>query len=463
MSVSQQKHPAFEAPAGSMPPAGAVRIAESLVLLAHDESLIEALISVVPAACLTLVSDEAALANQVLSGQAGVVFIDAGAPHLPPGATAQLAQRLHQQLPDVVLVVAGDGAAQSELAALVADGTIYRFVHKPVSAQRVKLFVDAAWRKRDGASASGVFPALSMPQLPPTATPQRVFPWPFVAAAVLFAGGAAGWFLLHSNSPAVTAVPPQTALPGATRAARPASVPAMASAVTMTAPAPGSAAPATPADLDRLATAAEQALLAGDLTEAARLTDAARAVAPNHVRVKFLTAQIAREQARAAAHRRAVALAAVQTPVRTAAPGSAPAMAANAVQLPVVAASATTTTEAMVASSPALLSAPSSTPPVSEARDRNSVAAVILKRIYSVDPVFPEVAREHDLAGFVDLEFTVRADGSVTEVTVLKAQPAGVFEKSAVTAVSQWRYRPIERNGLPVNEHARLRLNFAYK
>jgi protein TonB len=115
------------------------------------------------------------------------------------------------------------------------------------------------------------------------------------------------------------------------------------------------------------------------------------------------------------------------------------------------------------ASSPAAASAPSSTPPVSEAKDHNSVAAVILQRIYSVDPVFPEEARERDLTGYVDLEFTVRWDGVVEDVTVLKSQPLGIFDQAAVAAVKQWRYRPVQRNGVPVNEHARLRLNFAYK
>jgi outer membrane biosynthesis protein TonB len=46
---------------------------------------------------------------------------------------------------------------------------------------------------------------------------------------------------------------------------------------------------------------------------------------------------------------------------------------------------------------------------------------------------------------------------------VLKAQPVGVFEKSAIAAVSHWRYRPIDRDGAPISQHARLRLNFAYK
>jgi TonB family protein len=465
VSVSPQKNAALEGPAGPIPPAGGTRVAEHLVLLAHDESLIDALISVVPGESLTVVADDAALAHHLIGGHVGVVLIDAGAAH-SPGATALLTQRLHSQLPDVVLVVAGDGAAQSELAAQVADGTIYRFVHKPVSAQRVKLFVDAAWRKREGSSASGVYPALSMSPLPPPpAAPTRAFPWPAILAGALVVGVTVAWLVLRANPHAgFEARPPAAAT--ATPQLPPADNPALAAPATP--PAAGSAARPTPAaDLDRLATAAEQALLAGDLAEAARLTDAARAVDPNHVRVKFLTAQIAREQARAAARRRpaeqvadATANAAPQAP----GPAATQAIAASAPEpMPVVAASAPATSDATVVYAAASSGPPSSTPPVSEARDPNSVAAVILQRVYSVDPEFPEIAREQDLTGFVDLEFTVRADGTVTDVNVLKAQPRGVFEKAAVDAVSKWRYRPIERDGLPINEHARLRLNFAYK
>jgi TonB family protein len=419
-----------------------MRAAENLVLLAHDGSLIEALASVVPAESLAVVADDAALARQLLGGQVGVVFIDADTAHAP-GTTAQLAQRLHSQLPDVVLVVAGDGAAQSELASLVADGTIYRFVHKPVSPQRVKLFVEAAWRKRGDGSASGVYPALSAAALPPAppAAPARGVPWPGALTGALVVCATVAWFVRSPNLPRGAAAPLPAAAPGVARQP----------------PAPPTAAPAAPpagaVELDRLATAAERALLAGNLAEAARLTDAARAVDPTHVRVIFLTAQIAREQARAATPRRAAAQASEGAAARASAPDP----------KPVVAAGATTSSDAPVVPAAAGSGPPSSTPPVSEARDPDSVAAVTLERVYSPDPEFPEIARERDLSGFVDLEFMVHADGTVSDVNVLKAQPQGVFDQAAVAAVRTWRYRPIERNGLAVDGHARLRLNFAYR
>jgi protein TonB len=401
VSVLPQKQAASEALAGPVPFAGGIRFAEKLVLLAHDESLIDALASIVPPDCLLVVADEAALATHLLSGDAGVVFIDAGAAaHSPPGATAQLAQRLHIELPDVVLVVAGDGAAQTELAALIGDGTIYRFVHKPVSAQRVKLFVDAAWRKRDGA-ASGIFPALPIPQ-PELLTPMpRGSVWLPTTVGMAVVAVTAAWYLLHAQ----LAPPPAAAtpIPAPAPAAEP-PAPAIAAAV---------APPAKPATPQRLATAVE----------------------PAHL----------------------------NAPPPLPLPPLPPPAAAVATPAPIVAASPATAISATIASSPDVLSPPSSTPPVSEARDPLSVAAVILHRVYAVDPEFPEVARENDLAGYVDLEFTVHSDGTVSEVTVLKARPLGVFENAAVAAVSQWRYQPIERDGLPVTEHARLRLNFGYK
>jgi protein TonB len=396
-----------------VPPAGGIRVGESLVLLSHDESLIEALVNVVPQGALTVVADEAALAHHLLSSNAGVVFIDAGAVNSRPGMAAQLTQRLHQQLPEVVLVAAGDGAAQSELAALVTDGTIHRFVHKPVSAQRVKLFVDAAWRKRDG-SPSGDYPVLPVPQLAPVALAPmtRPIPWGPIGAAIVVIAATVAWFLMPTNPPA---------------GAAPASLPA---------PAPRAAPPATPA--------ADPPLEPGAIPTVV--------VRPNRVPPAAEPPPGAAPTSVTVVARRAATVPAAPPHIAVVIAATIPAAEADAEKRGVT-----------IASSPELVGPPSSTPPVSEARDRLSVAAITLHREYAPDPEFPELAREQDLSGYVDLEFTVNSDGSVADVAVLKSQPAGVFEKSAVAAVSQWRYRPLERDGVPVSEHARLRLNFAYK
>ncbi len=442
MSLAPQNHPAPEAPAGPVPSAGSACVGENLILLTHDESLIEALVNVLPQGSLIVVSDESALAHHLLSGHTGIVFIDAAAVSSRPGMAAQLAQRLRHQLPDVVLVAAGDGAAQGELATLVTDGTIYRFVHKPVSAQRVKLFVEAAWRKRDG-SGSGVFEALTMPQLPALAPMTRAAPWPSIAAAMVVIGAAIAWYLLraHTDSGAAPAQPADA--PVAAHSAAPLTqLPASEALADQALPTP----PQTVQVIaSRPRPMADQALPTPRQTVQV-VASRPRPMADQALPTPPQTVQVIASRPRPP----------TPVPTRAARPAAKPASAPK--RLPVAAPLATT-----ISSSPELIGPPSSTPPASEARDRNSVAAIILQRVYAPDPEFPEQARDHDLSGYVDLEFTVNPDGSVADVTVLKSQPVGVFDKSSVTAVSQWRYRPLARDGKPVSEHARLRLNFAYK
>jgi protein TonB len=74
-----------------------------------------------------------------------------------------------------------------------------------------------------------------------------------------------------------------------------------------------------------------------------------------------------------------------------------------------------------------------------------------------VDPQYPPKARQRRLEGWVDIEFTIGAVGTVTDPKVIGAQPPGVFEKSALRAIRRWRYNPkiidgvaVERPGIQV-------------
>ena len=61
------------------------------------------------------------------------------------------------------------------------------------------------------------------------------------------------------------------------------------------------------------------------------------------------------------------------------------------------------------------------------------------------------------------MQFLVRKDGSLGDVTVVGAEPVGVFEQSALDAVRRWRYQPIMRDGQASEQHARIRVRFAVK
>ena len=88
----------------------------------------------------------------------------------------------------------------------------------------------------------------------------------------------------------------------------------------------------------------------------------------------------------------------------------------------------------------------------------NASTALLLRS--SVKPNYPEAALERGTEGWVDLVFTVRADGRIADVSVSAAEPAGIFEQSAMAAVRRWRYEPVKREGRAVEQRARLRLRF---
>jgi protein TonB len=89
------------------------------------------------------------------------------------------------------------------------------------------------------------------------------------------------------------------------------------------------------------------------------------------------------------------------------------------------------------------------------------VLANSLARAKYVEPRYPPAALRRAQEGWVDMDFTVAADGSVKDIAVRGASPPGTFEDAAVKAVSGWRYVPVKRNGRPIEQRARLRMRFA--
>jgi len=84
-----------------------------------------------------------------------------------------------------------------------------------------------------------------------------------------------------------------------------------------------------------------------------------------------------------------------------------------------------------------------------------------LERIEYVAPKFPVFIRNRGVTGWVELEFTVLADGSTGSVAVTNSSPRRTFDASAVAAVSQWRYKPVMRDGKPVEQRVAVRIRFA--
>lgn len=84
-----------------------------------------------------------------------------------------------------------------------------------------------------------------------------------------------------------------------------------------------------------------------------------------------------------------------------------------------------------------------------------------LQRIEYVAPKFPASARNRGISGWVELEYTVRTDGSTGDIVVTNSSPRRTFDNAAINAVSQWRYKPVIRGGKAVEQRAAVRIRFA--
>ncbi len=65
-----------------------------------------------------------------------------------------------------------------------------------------------------------------------------------------------------------------------------------------------------------------------------------------------------------------------------------------------------------------------------------------------VEPQYPQQARQRKLEGWVQVRFTISSAGSVKDAAVVKSSNS-VFERSALQAVSKWKYQPQMQEGKP--------------
>lgn len=91
----------------------------------------------------------------------------------------------------------------------------------------------------------------------------------------------------------------------------------------------------------------------------------------------------------------------------------------------------------------------------------NIVDAKQLTLTKSVNPVYPVKATAASTQGWVELDFTVGVNGTVSDLAVHAATPPGVFDQAALSALAQWRYQPVLHDGKPTPQRARIRIRFA--
>jgi TonB family protein len=75
-----------------------------------------------------------------------------------------------------------------------------------------------------------------------------------------------------------------------------------------------------------------------------------------------------------------------------------------------------------------------------------------------VSPVYPIAAKANHIRGVVALAMVIRKDGTVTDTQVVSGPPE--LAPAAVDAVRQWRYRPYQLLGRPVEIQTTAQINF---
>jgi TonB family protein len=76
-------------------------------------------------------------------------------------------------------------------------------------------------------------------------------------------------------------------------------------------------------------------------------------------------------------------------------------------------------------------------------------------------PQYPVRALDRGIEGWVDLEFTIGADGVPRDVTITDGSHESFFRGEAIRAVEQWRFEPREFHGRVIEQRSYARIRFA--
>lgn len=99
----------------------------------------------------------------------------------------------------------------------------------------------------------------------------------------------------------------------------------------------------------------------------------------------------------------------------------------------------TTTTPRAEPTPPAAVAA-SAPPAPAPAASPRPVARALPRLLQDEAPRYPLAAKNRKLEGQVEVAFTILPDGRVANARVVSAEPAGVFDRAALTAASRWRF-----------------------
>lgn len=201
---------------------------------------------------------------------------------------------------------------------------------------------------------------------------------------------------------------------------------------------------------------AEQQIDQGNLEEATRIIDSlAKADSSNYtltiLRSKLEAKRKSIDQQAAAAEAAAAAAAVPRPPVDTALTPSGVTPVTTA-ETPPAPAPTETAPPQPVASQPA--PAPEAAPAAPQGISRD------VEVVTPVAPTYPSQAARNRDEGWVEVEFTVTAEGSVVGAKVVASDPPRIFDREAVRSIERTKFSPRQENGVAITATVRRRIEF---
>ena len=80
--------------------------------------------------------------------------------------------------------------------------------------------------------------------------------------------------------------------------------------------------------------------------------------------------------------------------------------------------------------------------------------------IVVIRPMYPRDAAMQGLEGWVKVEFTITAIGTVKDARVLDAKPKRIFNREAIRAILKWKFKPRVIDGVAVDRPATQIIDF---
>jgi len=277
-----------------------------VVVLTSDDAFLQTLREAVGGARrLWHVPSADKVSDLLVAGEVGIVVIDVQTLH---DSARVFVEQIKRQFPDLVLVAAGHRDDETSLAGLISAGLVYRFIHKPMSPARAKLFAEAAIKKYEDQRRRAAETPLRQSASP--ASPVWLIGG---AIAALLIVGAIAWIAHRSGEESAPPPSSETAKPAAVESLMLARAGAALAANRLTEPAGDNALELylqlqarNPADSnarvglaevhERLLARAENALLEERLDEAATAIETAHKAGVESGRIAFLTAQLAKSR-----------------------------------------------------------------------------------------------------------------------------------------------------------------------